>query len=82
MKGNRNLIGYDYGPNEKINSDWLNRHISVEGIPHSSLSPSLAHGGSDAKGFQRTKFDASTHHRKSILKNAGTSRFLLLIGIL
>ena len=33
-------------------------------------NPSLAHGGSDAKGFQRTSYDASSHHREPTWNNA------------
>ena len=32
--------------------------------------PSLAHGGGDAKGFQRTSYDARTHHREPTWNNA------------
>ena len=40
---------------------------------HPNLS--LAHGGSDAKGFQRTSYDASSHHREPTWNNAN-SRFV------
>ena len=39
---------------------------TVSGYPN----PSLAHGASDAKGFQRTSYDASSHHREPTWNNA------------
>ena len=33
IKGSWNMIEYDYYPNRKINSDWSNPHIRVEGAP-------------------------------------------------
>ena len=33
-------------------------------------NPSLAYGGSDAKGLQRTLYDAITHDREPTWKNA------------
>ena len=32
-------------------------------------NPSLAHGRNDAKGFQRTSYDASTHDREPTWRN-------------
>ena len=38
--------------------------------PNGYPDPSLAHGRSDAKGFQRASYDASTHHREIFWRNA------------
>ena len=37
--------------------------------PNGHPNLSLAHGGSNAKGFQRASYDASSHHREPTWNN-------------
>ena len=39
-------------------------------VPNENLNPSLAHDGGDAKGFQRTSYEANNHHREPTWINA------------
>ena len=48
---------------------------------HGHPNPSLAHGGGDAQGFQRTSYNASTHDRESTWRNANVEKRAEHVGM-